>query len=154
MKYTVKIEGRVFAVEIGNLQERPIRAVIGGETFEVWPELTTDEEKDRRTRVDGAPHTPPAAPQAEVGVGRAVAPAAPAGVNANHDSILAPIPGVIVSIAVQPGAAVEAGQEVCVLEAMKMKSPIRAPRAGVIAAIQVSVGQQVKHREALVDYAA
>jgi biotin carboxyl carrier protein len=35
-----------------------------------------------------------------------------------------------------------------------MKSPIRAPRAGTIKAVRVSVGQQVKHREVLVDYAA
>ena len=55
MKYTVKIEGRVFTVEIGDLQERPIRAVVGGETFEVWPEQTTDRETDRRIRTDQAP---------------------------------------------------------------------------------------------------
>lgn len=149
MKYTVKIEGRVFTVEIGDLQQRPIRAVVGGETFEVWPEQTTDRETDRRIRTDQAPAALPAAASVAP-----PPPTAPAGANAKSDSILAPIPGVIVSIAVQPGAAVAAGQEVCVLEAMKMKSPIRAPRAGVIAAIHVSVGQQVRHKEALVDYAA
>lgn len=146
MKYTVKIEGRAFTVEVGDLQERPVKAVIEGETFEVWPEATPEGAADQRISPErqsaAAPVavTPPAA--------------APASANTSGRTILAPIPGVIVSVAVQPGAAVETGQEVCVLEAMKMKSPIRAPRAGVIAAVHVSAGQQVKHREALVDYAA
>ncbi len=67
-------------------------------------------------------------------------------------AVRAPIPGVIVSVAVQPGQAVTVGQELCVLEAMKMKNVIRAPRAGVIAAVRVAVGQTVKHKDVLVEY--
>ena len=37
------------------------------------------------------------------------------------------------------------GQELCVLEAMKMNNPIRATQAGLVKEILVSVGQQVQH---------
>jgi biotin carboxyl carrier protein len=66
--------------------------------------------------------------------------------------VRAPIPGVIVSIVVNVGEAVNVGQELCVLEAMKMKNSIRATRAGQIATIHVNIGQQVKHNEPLVEY--
>jgi biotin carboxyl carrier protein len=71
----------------------------------------------------------------------------------NGREICAPMPGSIVSVAVQPGDRVEVGQDVCVLEAMKMNNRIRAPRAGMIAQIHVSVGQQVQHGDALVTFA-
>jgi propionyl-CoA carboxylase alpha chain len=60
---------------------------------------------------------------------------------------------VIVSVAVQPGDTVQVGQELCVLEAMKMNNTIRAARAGTVARVNVSVGQHVKHGEVLLEYA-
>jgi propionyl-CoA carboxylase alpha chain len=66
--------------------------------------------------------------------------------------VYAPLPGVIDSIAVQPGDQVEAGQELCVLEAMKMKNVIRSARSGEVARLHVSVGQHVKHNDALIEF--
>jgi biotin carboxyl carrier protein len=68
-------------------------------------------------------------------------------------AVLAPIPGVILSVAVCAGATVKVGQELCVLEAMKMKNAIRSTRAGVIANVYVSEGDHVKHGQVLVDFA-
>jgi glutaconyl-CoA/methylmalonyl-CoA decarboxylase subunit gamma len=45
-----------------------------------------------------------------------------------------PMPGTIISIDVKPGQQVEAGQVVCVLEAMKMKNPIRVNVAATVIA--------------------
>jgi propionyl-CoA carboxylase alpha chain len=59
---------------------------------------------------------------------------------------------VIVSVSVQLGQAVKAGQELCVLEAMKMQNVIRAPRDGVVAAVHMSAGKTVRHREPLLEY--
>ena len=52
------------------------------------------------------------------------------------------IPGVVVSVAVAPGDAVEAGQQLLVVEAMKMQNELRAPRAGTVR--HVSVGDRSK----------
>ena len=58
------------------------------------------------------------------------------------------------AIAVQAGDRVDAGQELCVLEAMKMKNVIRSSRSGGIARLHVSVGQHFKHNDALVEFVA
>ncbi|MBP7692736.1 MAG: acetyl-CoA carboxylase biotin carboxyl carrier protein subunit [Anaerolineales bacterium] len=142
MNYNVRIGERTFVVEVGDLAARPIRATIDGETFEVWPApaaepAATNREADQRLKTQGAAPAAPPRPAESAG----------------PEAVLAPIPGVIISVAVRAGDTVTVGQELCVLEAMKMKSPIRAPRAGTLAAVRISAGQQVKHREALVDYA-
>ena len=59
------------------------------------------------------------------------------------------MPGVVLSISVAAGQSVARGQELCVLEAMKMKNSLKSPRAGVIAEIKASAGQTVGHGDVL-----
>jgi len=58
-------------------------------------------------------------------------------------SLLAPMPGTVVSVAVEAGQQVEAGQAVLVLEAMKMQHRVSAPHPGTVTEIDVKPGQQV-----------
>ncbi len=55
------------------------------------------------------------------------------------------------SVDVKVGQAVEPGQVVCVLEAMKMKNPIRATSTGTVAEIAVQPGQSVAYGDLLVN---
>jgi propionyl-CoA carboxylase alpha chain len=59
-------------------------------------------------------------------------------------SLIAPMPGAIVRIAVAVGDRVRAGQPVLWLEAMKMQHQITAPLDGVVSELPVSVGQQIE----------
>jgi biotin carboxyl carrier protein len=54
------------------------------------------------------------------------------------------IPGRIVALSVAPGDAVVAGQQLLVLEAMKMQNELRAPREGSIERIPIAVGENVE----------
>ncbi|MBK8463250.1 MAG: acetyl-CoA carboxylase biotin carboxyl carrier protein subunit [Nigerium sp.] len=95
--------------------------------------------------------TPAAAPAAAT----PSAPAAPGGAKgAGRDKMTAPMPGVILTVDVAPGAAVTRGQSLMVLEAMKMKNELKAPRDAVVAEIYVAAGQQVKFGETLVRFEA
>ncbi len=64
-------------------------------------------------------------------------------------SLLAPMPGTVVTVAVQSGDRVEAGAPVLVLEAMKMQHTVSAPHPGTITAIDVHPGTQVAAGEIL-----
>jgi len=59
------------------------------------------------------------------------------------------MPGSVLDIAVKPGDRVRFRQQLCSLEAMKMKNAIRSPRDGVIASVEVTPGQTVAHGDAL-----
>ncbi len=64
-------------------------------------------------------------------------------------AILAPMQGTIVKVLVQEGQEVEADEPVCVLEAMKMESEIRAQRPGRIGEVTAKAGQTVRSGEPL-----
>jgi len=65
------------------------------------------------------------------------------GAAASGNSLTAPMQGTIVKIAVEEGQAVEIGELVVVLEAMKMEQPINAHRAGTITGLTAKVGETV-----------
>jgi pyruvate carboxylase subunit B len=68
--------------------------------------------------------------------------------------LVAPMPGLVVRIAVAVGDTVAAGQGLAVIEAMKMENELRASAAGVVTAIRVSVGQAVEKGAVLIDLGA
>ena len=61
-------------------------------------------------------------------------------------SLTAPMPGKVVAVLVAPGDRVEKGRPLMILEAMKMEHTITAPREGVVAALNFSVGCVVERR--------
>jgi biotin carboxyl carrier protein len=69
-------------------------------------------------------------------------------------TVTAPLPGVIKRIAVRPGQQVATGEELLVIEAMKMDNVIRASREGTIETIYTAEGRQVAHGERLLEYQA
>ena len=60
------------------------------------------------------------------------------------------IPGVVVSVAVAPGDAVTAGQQLLVVEAMKMQNELRAPRAGTVREVRVGERSTIEVGDLLV----
>ncbi len=138
MKVTITIEGKQYQVSIDDLNSRPILAEVDGKVYEVWPE-----EADAPVA-----SIPTAAPVAAPAASAAPAPAPAAGAQ----TLTAPLPGVIISIEVREGETVKNGQELYVLEAMKMKNSILADRDGKIAAIHVSAGDQVRHNQPVMSF--
>lgn len=161
MKLQVRIDGKIYDVQIGNLSERPILATIDGETFEVWPEnnsssltFTSKQLKTQNEIIQKVTQSGSAVPTQEQaqtrGESSASVPVAPQADLLK--AIRAPIPGVITAIFVQQGSDVNVGQELCKLEAMKMNNSIRASRSGKIETILISVGQHVKHNDVLIEF--
>ena len=66
------------------------------------------------------------------------------------DRLVAPMPGRIVLVKAEPGQVVAEGEELLVMEAMKMELSLKAPRAGTVAAVQATAGDFVESEVVLV----
>ena len=128
MKVRVRIDDRMYMVDIEDAQAEPVIAVVDGHRYELWPE-----EASRLPQPGPASEAPPA--------------------YSTEREVRAPIPGVILSVSIKAGDSVTPGQELCVLEAMKMRNPISAGRSGVIESVHVAPGQHVQHREVMMEFA-
>lgn len=137
MKVNLTIEGKQYQVTLKDLTTRPIIAEVDGQTYEVWPE----EEQASIPATTSSTPTPVVA-----------ATAAPVPAAAGSLTLTAPLPGVIISVEVREGQSVTSGQELYVLEAMKMKNSIKANRNGKIASIQVNPGDLVKHNQPILTF--
>ena len=144
MKIHVKIQDKIFAVKIGDIQARPIQAEVDGEIFEVWPEEALIPSETSLT-VSSTPQITHPVPPVESN-GSSVKP------SEKTSTVIAPIPGVIVEITANIGDSVTYGQELCVLEAMKMKNSIRANRDGSINKILISIGDHVRQSQVLMEF--
>lgn len=72
---------------------------------------------------------------------------------AASDHVLAPMPGVVVSLAVRPGEAVAQGAPLVVIESMKLETTLKAPRDGVVETVAHGVGDSFALRDVLVTLA-
>jgi len=140
MKVRVQVDGETYEVEIGDLNSRPIQAVVAGELFAVWPE-----------DVGGVVTTTPpaqAGPSGEAGAPPRVSSTSAA--ENGEEMVVAPLPGDIIVVAVRAGESVAAGQLLCTVESMKMNNPVRSPRAGVVDEVLVAVGDHVNYGQPMV----
>ena len=129
----VKVGDRWYTVEVGDLSTSPVEVTVDGETIYVEVEGPTGGTRSATRRPP-----PPRAPRQD-----------PPQVRSSTSStseklIVSPMPGRVMAVKVVPGDAVESGQEVCTVEAMKMEQSIRSPRAGVIKTVHIQPMQQVR----------
>jgi propionyl-CoA carboxylase alpha chain len=66
--------------------------------------------------------------------------------------VKSPMPGLIVSVAVTAGQEVKLGQELCILEAMKMENVLRAERDGTVAEIKIKARDTVAADQVLMTF--
>jgi len=156
-RYTLNISDREFVVDVQEVDADNFEVVVGDETYQV--NLTSDEGLGGAVITPGlAPSAAPAATSVRKAAPRpapaaaapSAAPAAstparkPAG-GGGKGSQSAPMPGVILEVNVKPGDVVTRGQQVAILDAMKMHNVIGAAQAGTIAEVYVAAGQSVDH---------
>ena len=70
---------------------------------------------------------------------------------ASANAVVAPLAGSVARVLVEEGQAIEAGEVLLVLEAMKMETEITAPKSGTVARILVEKGTAVQAGEGLIE---
>ena len=163
-RYTLNISDREFVIDVQEVTADEFEVVVGGETYAVT--LSGDENLNEATITPGLqPAGGAARAGAAAGVARVRKEAAPAAAPsaaaaparkpagpAGKGALTAPMPGVILEVSVKAGDTVERGQQIAILDAMKMHNVIGAPRAGTIAEVFVEAGQNVDHGAAIVKF--
>ena len=66
--------------------------------------------------------------------------------------LLCPMPGLVVSVAVEAGEEVQEGQALCTVEAMKMENVLRAERKGVVAKINAGAGDSLAVDDVIMEF--
>ena len=137
----IKVGDNWYEVEVGELTQSPVPVTVEGETFLV--------------EIEGLPVIPPSRPRR----GRTQTPGIVAPLpltrgsanSAADNVIVSPLSGRVISILVRPAEPVAAGQEVCVVEAMKMEQSIRSPRDGIVKEIKVQPMDSVRTNDPLIE---
>ena len=121
-EYLLLHEGRVYECRVDRRAGgSPLSVSVGGDEYEV---TLTD---PKHLRGAGVAHG--------AGEGRA--------------QVVAPMPGKVVRVLVEHGQAVEAGQGVVVVEAMKMQNELKSPKSGTVAELRAEPGATVNAGEVL-----
>jgi acetyl-CoA/propionyl-CoA carboxylase biotin carboxyl carrier protein len=71
------------------------------------------------------------------------------GGSAGRDAIVSPMQGTVLAVPVADGDEVEAGQVICIVEAMKMENEVHAHRAGRITELSIQPGQSIAHGQVI-----
>ena len=142
-EFSIVIDGENYLVKIEELAGGELEVELDGKIHRVSMAEVLGQD---------TPSMPPQAAKQAMPIAPAPAPRAEQPAAGKAGVLSAPMPGDIVQIMVKVGDQVGAGQEVCVLEAMKMKNVLRASHAGTVKSIDVSLGQSVKYGETLVQF--
>ncbi|MGW8249021.1 MAG: biotin/lipoyl-containing protein [Anaerolineales bacterium] len=147
MKYKVKVDNKIYEVELNDLHSQPIIALVDGEPIEVWLESEMGmkpyfAQPGLASQVTNIPRQEPGAAPAE----------RRGGADARSNTLTAPIPGVVIAVMVSAGESVSSGQPLLVLEAMKMKNTLRSPQDALISKVNVLPGQTVQYQDVLLEF--
>ena len=131
--YKFKINGNQYDVAINSVEGRNASVTVNGTEYQVELEEAPA----------AAPVAPVAAPVQAAPAAAAPAAPKPAAPSGAGKAVTSPLPGVIIAVKVNVGDVVKAGQEVAVLEAMKMENSIEATQDGTVTAVHAAKGDSV-----------
>jgi biotin carboxyl carrier protein len=126
---TVKVNGQTYLVEVGDLYRNPVEVFIDGGRYLV--------EVEKSSGLTSLP-----TPRVHSGLKQEL-PGLRGITQTNPKMIRCPGPGRILSVSVVKGQLLEPGDEICVLESMKMEQSVRIAQTGSIKSIKIKENQSV-----------
>jgi biotin carboxyl carrier protein len=161
MTYEVTIDGKPYKLDLDRIdgqwhcalngREIPIDAILARpDVLSIIIDGKAYEIKRERTAIDMHLWVGPVRYAAELRDPRSLRSRKAAGANdAGPRNLVAPMPGRVVRVLLRQGDAVEAGQGVLVVEAMKMQNEIKSPKKGTVQKIVAAEGSSVSPGDVL-----
>ena len=131
----LKVNGEWYSVEVGDAYQSPVEVIVDGETYLV--EMGVAEGGP-------LPATRRQAPKVDQPGLRGIT-------EGDERVIRCPLPGKVVNIKLTNGQVLEAGDEICVLESMKMEQSVRMAKSGVVKNIKIKLDQAVNAGSPLIE---
>jgi biotin carboxyl carrier protein len=131
----LKVNGEWYSVEVGDAYQSPVEVNVDGETYLVEMGVAAD---------GPLPAIRRQAPKVDQPGLRGIT-------EGDERVIRCPLPGKVVTVQVIKGQALEAGDEICVLESMKMEQTVRMAKAGIVKNIKIKADQSVNAGSPLVE---
>ena len=133
-EYKITINDRTYTVNLGRILDDTVDVTLDGKTYRIKVEAPMRQTSktpviNRHRQVHNAAEVP----------NRTSHP----GIAAGPGDVIAPLPGIILKILVKEGDAVNKGQPVAIMEAMKMENEIESPLSGTVGEILASVGESI-----------
>jgi biotin carboxyl carrier protein len=135
--YRVTVDGNEFLVDGKKTGRTNYSLIVNNRSFEIEVDNTEDE---YRVLVDGRNYRVHLVDERRVRVGGAQSGAELQG----QQKISVPMPGKVIAVLVSEGDAVEKGQGLVIVEAMKMENEVRSPITGKVTAIRIKAGEAVE----------
>ena len=130
----IRVNGEWHSVEVGDTYQSPVEVVVDGETYQV--EI-------------GGPSDAPVVPQRQR---PKVEQAGLRGITQGDERVIrCPLPGKVVSVSAAKGQQMEAGDEICLLESMKMEQSVRMARGGIVKNVKIKADQSVNAGTPLIE---
>lgn len=153
-EYVLSINQKEYRVELGEINADYALLQVNGREFRVdLKQLGLAKLMPApAAAVEARPAAIAAVPAAGIAPAPAAAPAAVPGGEA-ASVVKAPLPGLVIDVKVREGEKVKAGQNIVVMEAMKMENQIQATADGTVKRIFVKKGDNVAEGNAMVEIA-
>ena len=143
-EHRIAIDGQVYQIDFNPVSDQPVYSlIIDGKSYEAfvypadssWQVLLygnqyaaqVEDEREKRLRAASGGKIDPGA----------------------EFHLKAPMPGLVIAIAVNEGQAVKQGDLLIILESMKMQNELKSPRDGTITRLRVAAGESVEQRQTL-----
>jgi biotin carboxyl carrier protein len=125
----LQVNGQWYSVQVGDVHQSPVEVMVDDEFYLVDLEAASQ-----------SPRRRPTAPRQE----RKEEPPGLRGITQGNEKVVrCPLPGRVIALQIIKGQQVEPGDEICLLESMKMEQSIRVAQGGIVKSVKVKINQSV-----------
>ena len=125
----VRVKGQWYSVEVGDVYQSPVEVTVDGDLYLVELDAATGTARPQSLR--GRQERKAEQPGLR-------------GITQGNDKVVrCPLPGRVISVSAAKGQQVEPGDEICVLESMKMEQSVRMAQRGLVKSIKIKPNQNV-----------